>query len=124
MDGLQGGRQGRDEIHPWIKIDIAEILHLHGARSDGDAQRNEGLKVVGNDNFDWRELKAIIAKDGGIFIPTSGDTDDDDIDEKRNEILLPNLEVLHIVCKTCFYVQKPFLMWYARAGGLKMTPVV
>lgn len=60
--------------------------------------------VVGNDNFDWRDLEAIIAKDRSIFIPMSGDTDDEDIDEKWNKILLPNLEVLHVVCKTCFYV--------------------
>jgi hypothetical protein len=65
--------------------------------------------VVGNDNFDCRDLEAIIVKDRGTVTATSGDTDDGDIDERRNKILLPNLEVLHVVCKTHLHVHKAFL---------------
>ena len=65
--------------------------------------------VVGNDDFDWEDLEAMIVKDRGTVTATSGDTDDENIDKKRNEILLPNLEVLHVICKTDFSVQKAFL---------------
>jgi len=65
--------------------------------------------AVGNDDFDWEDLEVIIVKDRGTVTARSGDTDDENIDKKRNEILLPNLEVLHVICKTDFSVQKAFL---------------
>jgi hypothetical protein len=66
------------------------------------------FKVVDED-FDWEALEAMIAGDRGIITSTSGETDDEDINEEGHEILLPNLEVLHVICKTYFQVQKAFL---------------
>jgi hypothetical protein len=66
------------------------------------------FRMVGNDNFDWEALEAMIVK-GGIVTPTSGETYHENINEEGHEILLPNLEVLHVICKTYFQVQKAFL---------------
>jgi len=39
----------------------------------------------------------------------SAQTDDEDTDKEASEIRLPNLEVLHVICKPYSYVQRAFL---------------
>jgi len=86
----------------------------------------EGMKglreftVVGKDGFGSETPEAMIVMDRGTVTATSGGTDFKDIDEERNEILPPNLEVLH---KTYFHAQKSFLILYARAGSFNITLV-
>ena len=67
------------------------------------------FKVVGNDDFSWETLDAMIVKDRRMVTAMSEQTDDEDRDEEGSEILLPNLEALHVICKTYFQVQKSFL---------------
>ena len=80
-----------------------------------------GFRVIGNDDFEEGVLEEIIIKDSGVVAATSGDADDEVADEGGHEIFLPNLEVLHVICKTYFHVQKAFLdmvrsRWWPQEG--------
>ena len=46
---------------------------------------------------------------GGIVTAMSGGTDNEDIDERRNEVLILNPEVLHVIYRYYFHAQKSFL---------------
>jgi hypothetical protein len=67
------------------------------------------FRVIGNDDFEEGVQERMIIEGRGMVTATSGDTDDEVADEGEREIFLPNLEVLHVICKTYFHVQKAFL---------------
>jgi len=72
------------------------------------------FRVFGSDDFEAEFLEELIVggeKGGDIVSEMSGqmDDDDEDIDENASEIRLPNLEVLHVVCKPYSHVQRAFL---------------
>ena len=67
------------------------------------------FRVIGNDDFEEGVLERMILKDREMVTAMSGDTDDEVTDEGGHEIFLPKLEVLYVICKTYFHVQKAFI---------------
>lgn len=81
-----------------------------------EMDRVNELRVIGNEDFRGDVLKALVVRG-----KKERDTvDDEDKIEEAIEILVPNFEVLHVICMTYAYVRKAFLD-VVRSRSLEVT---